>query len=141
MKKKGAVMEYSKERSDDLMRAYRDYLSSRKHIVMPEVYKTICNMPSRRFWVSDTRASLVVSAIIRDGKKVLDGMWALRKEMYEEIYNRVMELKKLYPNKSITELCCKVVEQPAPKFYLTPGSTKLLVCKIRRKLANERKGK
>ena len=139
MKKKGAVMEYSKERSDDLMRAYRDYLSSCKYIVMPEVYKAVANMPSRRFWVSDTRAALVVSAIMREGEKVLDGMWATRREMYKEIYNRVIELKDVFPNKSITELCSKVVEQPAPKFYLTPDSAKILLCKIRRKIANEQK--
>lgn len=137
MKKKGAVMEYSKERSDDLMRAYRETISNCKHIVMPEVYNAIANMPSRRFWVSDTRAALVVSAIMREGEKALNGMWPSRREMYKEIYNRVIALKEVYPHKSITELCSKVVEQPAPKFYLTPDSAKILLCKIKRKLANE----
>lgn len=130
-------MEYSNERSEDLFRVYKEYIANCKYITMPEVYKTITNMPSRRFWVSDTRAALVVSSIIREGKQVLNSMWLLKREMYEEIYNRVIELKKTYPNKSITELCSSVVEQPAPKFYLTPGSAKILLCKIRRQKANE----
>lgn len=130
-------MEYSNERSEDLFRVYKEYIANCKYITMPEVYKTITNMPSRRFWVSDTRAALVVSSIIREGKQVLSSMWLLKREMYEEIYNRVIELKKTYPNKSITELCSSVVEQPAPKFYLTPGSAKILLCKIRRQKANE----
>jgi hypothetical protein len=137
MKKKGSIMEYSNERSEDLFRVYKEYIANCKYITMPEVYKTITNMPSRRFWVSDTRAALVVSSIIREGKQVLNSMWLLKREMYEEIYNRVIELKKTYPNKSITELCSSVVEQPAPKFYLTPGSAKILLCKIRRQKANE----
>lgn len=130
-------MEYSNERSEDLFRVYKEYIANCKYITMPEVYKTITNMPSRRFWVSDTRAALVVSTIIREGKQVLNSMWLLKREMYEEIYNRVIELKKTHPNKSITELCSSVVEQPAPKFYLTPGSAKILLCKIRRQKANE----
>ena len=50
MKHKGAVMEYSMERMNDLMRAYDEYISSCDYIRMPEVYKVIVNMPSRRFW-------------------------------------------------------------------------------------------
>lgn len=49
MKHKGAVMEYSMERMNDLMRAYDEYISSCDYIRMPEVYKVIVNMPSRRF--------------------------------------------------------------------------------------------
>ena len=60
MKHKGAIMEYSKERMDDLMRAYDEYISSCDYIRMSEVYKIIVNMPSRRFWVSDIRAALII---------------------------------------------------------------------------------
>ena len=44
MKHKGAVMEYSMERMNDLMRAYDEYISSCDYIRMPEVYKVIVNM-------------------------------------------------------------------------------------------------
>lgn len=131
MKTKGAFMEYSQERSDDLMRAYYDYLTVCSYIRMPEVYNTIVNMPSQRFWVSDIRAANVVSSIMRNNAR-LDKMRATKREMYEEIYRRVMKLSKEYPNLSIIELCSEVVTQPAPKFYLTPGSAKIMICKARK---------
>lgn len=131
MKNKGAIMEYSRERLDDLMRVYDEYLSSYKHIRMPELYSNIVNKPSRRFWVSDIRASLVISAMIR-GESHIYKMQPLKKEMYQEIYNRVMALRKRRPQLTISQLCSIVIAQPAPKFYLTPGSAKIMICKARR---------
>lgn len=124
-------MEYSKERLNDLMRAYDEYISTCAHIRMPDVYKNIVNMPSCRFWVSDIRASLVVCAI-RRGEDCLKSMCQTKREMYQEIYRRVADLQKRHPEWSISELCATVVMQPAPKFYLTPGSAKIMVCKARR---------
>lgn len=137
MKHKGALMEYSQERMNDLMRVYDEYIASCGHIRMPDVYNRIVNMPSRRFWVSDIRATLVVSSIMR-GDAGLEGMWPLKREMYEEIYHRVLVLGEKCPELSISELCAKVVVQPAPKFYLTPGSAKMLVCKARKKWLQEK---
>lgn len=131
MKHKGALMEYSKERLDDLMRVYDEYVASCRYIRMPDVYKTIVNMPSRRFWVSDIRAALVVSAMIR-GEAHLETMNITKREMYEEIHRRVMLMIEDNPNKTISELCSIVVAQPAPKFYITPGSAKIMVCKARK---------
>lgn len=130
-KHRGSVMEHSKERILDLMRAYDEHLAKCNFIKMPDVYKHVVNMPSSRFWVSDTRAALVVSALMR-GEIDLDDMWPTRKEMYEEIYRRVLNLKEQEPKLSITELTAIVVAQPAPKFYLTPGSAKVMICKARR---------
>ena len=124
-------MEYSQERLDDLMRAYDEYISSCDYIRMPDVYNTIVNMPSRRFWVSDIRAALVVAAMMR-GEARLDKMCQSKREMYEEIYRRVITLREHNPNMTTSELCAMVVMQPAPKFYLTPGSAKIMVCKARK---------
>lgn len=94
-------------------------------------------MPSRRFWVSDIRAALVISAMIR-GETDLNTMWPLKKEMYEEIYSRVLTLQEEHPELTISELCAKVIVQPAPKFYLTPGSAKIMVCKARKQWIQEK---
>lgn len=131
MKHKGALMEYSQERSDDLMRVYDEYIASCVHISMPDVYNTIVNMPSRRFWVSDIRAALVISSMMR-GEANLGKMCPSKREMYEEIHRRVVAMREVYPEKTTAELCALVVVQPAPKFYLTPGSAKILVCKARK---------
>ena len=131
MKHYGSLMEYSKERLDDLMRAYDEYISSCDYICMTDVYNKIVNMPSRRFWVSDIRARVVVSAMMI-GKAHLEQMHLLKREMYEEIYRRVMKLRDEHPNMSTAELCSIVVAQPAPKFYLSPDSAKIMVCKTRK---------
>lgn len=130
-------MEYSKERIDDLMRAYDDHISLCRYINMPDVYNKIVNMPSKRFWVSDIRAALVVSAMIR-GEADLESMWPMKKEMYLEIYSRVVSLRKQNPQLSISESCSIVVMQPAPKFYLTAGSAKIMICKARKQWIKEK---
>ena len=94
-------------------------------------------MPSRRFWVSDIRAGLVVSVMMR-GENDLSGMRPLKKEMYEEIHTRVVALKSEYPELTISELCAKVIAQPAPKFYLTPGSAKMMICKAKKRWMQEK---
>lgn len=137
MKHKGSTMEYAEDRTNDLMRAYDEYIASCDHIRMPDVYNKIVNMPSRRFWVSDIRAALVVSAIIRGDAK-LDSMWPMKREMYLEIHRRVMELGKVHTDKSVSELCSMVVAQPAPKFYLAAGSAKVIVCKARKRWRKEK---
>ena len=139
MKHKGANMEYAEERMQDLMRAYGAYISSCGHIRMPEVYAAIVNMPSRRFWVSDIRATKVIYAMLR-GVPV-KGMRHLKREMFEEILRRVLALRKRKPGLTVRECCSIVVEQPAPKFYITPGSAKVMVCKARKKWTRERLGR
>ena len=131
MKKKGAVMEFARERIDDLMNAYDSYLEKCKFIKMPDVYKSIVSMPAKRFYVSDTRAALVVASLMR-GEPALKGMWQTKRRMYQDIYNRVLVLKDKKPNLSIVQLCAIVVAQPAPEFYITPGTAKVMICKIRR---------
>lgn len=129
-------MEYSEERINDLMRAYDEYISSCDYIRMPEVYNKIVNMKARRFWVSDIRATKVIYSMLKGIP--LKGMRPLKKEMFEEIYRRVLLMKKEHPERSIRTCCCIVVAQPAPKFYLTPGSAKIMVCKSRKKWISEK---
>lgn len=136
MKHHGAVMEYAEERMRDLMRAYDEYISSCVHIRMPDVYSAIVNMESMRFWVSEIRATKVICAMLRGVP--LSDMRPLKREMFEEILRRVVELKGRRPELSVKECCCIVVAQPAPKFYLSPGSAKIMVCKFRGKWVREK---
>ena len=136
MKHHGAIMEYAEERIKDLMRAYDEYISSCVHIRMPDVYAAIVNMESMRFWVSEIRATKIIYAMLRGVP--LKGMRPLKREMFEEILKRVLDLKKRRPELTIRECCCIVVAQPAPKFYLTPGSAKIMVCKARKKWMQEK---
>lgn len=136
----GDVMEYSDARFSDLMRAYDEYMDKCKYIRMPEVYHAVANMPAKRFWVSTIRAALVISAMIR-GEDPLKKMRGSKKEMYLEIYKRVMELRENNKTALITELCDIVVAQPAPKFYLTPKTVKVMICKRRKEWIEKKKRK
>ena len=131
MKHNGALMEYADERMKDLMRVYDEYISSCDYIRMPEVYSKIVNMQSSRFWVSDIRAIQVIYAMMRGS--TLKEMRPLKREMFEEIFKRVMDMKNKHPDMSIRDCCTSVISRPAPKFYLTPGSAKIMVCKARKK--------
>lgn len=136
MKHHGAVMEYAEERMQDLMRAYDEYISSCDYIRMPDVYAAIVNMEARRFWVSDIRVTKVIYAMLRG--VTIKGMRPLKREMFEEILRRVLAMRKARPELTVRACCSIVVAGPAPKFYLTPGSAKIMVCKARKKWVQEK---
>ncbi len=137
MKKRGCNFEYEDERSRDIMRAYTELIQSCDVIYLPTFLRKLVNMPSKRFWVSAERASIVVSEIMR-GKKPLLRMLPTKREMYMEIYNRIIKLKEALPELSIYELAQIVVEEPAPKFYLTPGSAKVIIYRIKKQCRQRR---
>lgn len=74
---------------------------------------------------------VVVAALIK-GKPVLDAMRPTKREMFQEIYNRVLALQKQFPKASMFELVLKAVNSPAPKFYMTPRSAMETIYKIKR---------
>lgn len=130
MKHAGAAVEFARERADDLMRACDRYMESVPYIRMSEVYGKVAGMPSSRFWVSEERAAQVVRSMLR-GRDPLRGMFPTKREMYTEIFRRVKALRSRRPGMTVVEACSIVVEQPAPKFYMTPGSVKVTICRHR----------
>lgn len=139
MKNVGSYFEYEDERNRDLLRAFREVRSQMRNVSLPEVYKRVVLMPSSRFWVSEERASIVISNIVRGDR--LENMRPTKREMYMEIYRRVCELRKERPRASNYDLVFDVVNSPAPKFYLTPGSAKVILHKVRHEWYEERKRK
>ena len=137
MKHKGSKFECEKERNDDLMRNYHLLLDQSVHISMPDIYREVVERPSSRFWVSEERAAIVVASMLRGDD--LGKMISNKKEMFREICSRVVKLRSEHPNMTVYEACFRVVRQPAPKFYLTPGSAKVIICKAKEKWYKERK--
>lgn len=139
----GSIFEYEDERNKDLIRAYREQLDRHYHhehtLSLKRVFKDVAESPSRRFWVSEERAAIVISEMMK-GKK-LEKMGKMKREMYHEIYKRVIQLRQQYPKLSIIQLVTKVCAQPAPRFYLTPLSVKVIIYKIKRQWYEERKQK
>lgn len=133
MKHKGAEAVYSAERDKDLLRAYREVLTRHRHIYLPRVFEEVVSSPSKRFWVSEERAKIVLGEIARG--RSLERMNRTRRDMYMEIYRRVCLLQKEQPDLSLNRLIETVIESPAPCFYLTPQSAKVILHRIKKKCA------
>lgn len=136
MKHYGSAFEYAEERNDDIMRAYTQELAHCNRIYLPQVFDRVVNMPSKRFWVSAERAAIVISNMMRGDKLI--NMRPTKREMFREIYSRAMALKEKNPNMSLYELALTVVQEPAPKFYLTAGSAKAIIYRIRKQWHKKR---
>ena len=129
MKYFGSILDFTKQRNADLMRVYRDRLAEASIIVMPVIFQLVADSPASRFWVSEERAAIVISAMAAG--KPMPRMRSNKREMFEEIYRRYLLMRKDYPDKSVYELVTKIVNQPAPKFYLTPRTVGEFIYRIK----------
>jgi hypothetical protein len=96
-------------------------------------------MPSRRFWISEERAAIVLSAMMKGDN--LKGMRPTKREMFQELYRRALAIKKKQPNIKPFRLALMVVNQPAPKFYMEPGYAKNIISSFKKKWFEERRKK
>ena len=138
MKHRGCVCDFADERDKDLLRSYRKLLEE-SGVISSEIYVKLVDMPSARFWVSEERAAIFVDSMMNGDK--LTNQRQNKREMYQEIYRRVMLLKRKKPELSLYELVSEVVRQPAPKFYITPGSIKVVISRAKRKWYEQKKKK
>lgn len=139
MKHIGCCAEYAEARAKDLLNVYLTYITHSKHISMTEVYQAIPNKPARRFYVSEMRATAVVGKIMQ-GDRLLN-MHPCKREMFFEIYNRYKRIKDNFKGFPLSHIIGIIIEQPAPKFYITSSSAKLIVIKARKKWYEERRKK
>lgn len=131
MKTKGSKFELEAQRNADLMRAIRDHLAAAPYVSLPTLFAEVVMKPARRFWISEERATIVISAMLRGSRLRL--VTDTKREMLAEILRRVKEQRRLHPEKSLAATVAQVVSRPAPKFYLTPGTAKAIYYKIKKK--------
>ena len=129
MKYYGSILDFTQERNQELMRVYQDKLSKAGYIVMPEIFEQVANSSCSRFWVSEERAAIVISSLLAG--KILPNMRKNKREMFDEIFRRFLIAREQYPEKSIYALAIMVVNQPAPKFYMTPRTAGELIYRIK----------
>lgn len=139
MKNFGSHFEYEEERNDNLLRLYHHLISEVKFICSEEIYRKMADSPSDRFWVSEERALIVVLQVIKGDKLLYMGK--NKRDMFLEIYKRTMSMKRQHPNLTLTKIVFRVVRQPAPKFYLTEGSIKVIISKIKSKWYERRRAR
>lgn len=130
MKYRGSQFEYKEERDADLLRVYREKLAISDRISMPEIAQMIVESPSRRFWVSEERADIVISDLL-NGKSI-DHMNPMKREMFLEIFRRYKEHKAEHPSLAKKDIIWHVCNEEAPKFYLTVKSAIVLLHKARK---------
>ena len=129
MKYYGSILDFTQERNQELMRVYQEELSKAGYIVMPKIFEQVANSPCSRFWVSEERAAIVISTLLAG--KVVPNMRRNKREMFDEIFHRFLIAREQYPEKSIYALAIMVVNQPAPKFYMTPRTVGELIYRIK----------
>lgn len=139
MKHIGSVSHFISERNRALLSEFRRQVSKCAFVTLNEIGERVVNSPAPRFWVSEERAAIVVSAIMR-GKPVLKTMRLSKREMFEEIHRRVVILKKSHPDWFLYELVHEVVNSPAPKFYMKTSSALERLFKIRNGWYDKGKG-
>lgn len=136
MRHKGSKNEYEQERNLELFRCYKELLYQSKHIRRKEIFVKLVNMPCSRFWVSEFRAAIILSEMFKG--KPLSCVRRDSRDMYQEIFRRASIIRKEHPNMEYFMLAFNVVNQPAPRFYITPLTAEVIITRMlsqkRRKL-------
>lgn len=130
MKHIGSTSYYKQQREHELMTTFRQLLHECRHVNMEKLFKQVVLKPCSRFWVSEERATIVVCRMMR-GLPVI--ATHCKREMYDEIFTRCNALKSQSPALSMSQIVCRVVSAPAPKFYLSASQAKAIINSIRRK--------
>lgn len=132
MKKRNSKCEFASERSELLLRNFRESIARQSRISLQHALKDAVEAPAPRFWVSEARATRVITLLMK-GVDILDGMHPEKQKMYREIYSRVMKIKKTNPDLPIGDIVFEVVNSPAPCSFITAGSARNLIYLQKRK--------
>lgn len=130
MKYKDSRCYFIQERDADLLSAYQKIIKVRDNIRLSEIEQMLAQSPSRRFWVSEDRAYIVILDLLKG--KTLDNMIPTRKAMYQEIFRRFQIHKGNEPQLSNMEIIKRVCAEKAPSFYLTPQSIHVILSRVRK---------
>lgn len=129
MRNFGDTADYRPSRNKDLMEAYKRNVESERIVRFSDIVEKTIHSPAKRFYIGERRAREVMAYLFKGGK--LNGMRPERERMYKEIFDRcsaIMESGRAAP---LQEIVREVIAQPAPEFYLTLGSAKVILHHIR----------
>lgn len=131
MRKKNSRCDFSSQRSMALLNNFRAYLAEQSFISAQKAFNYAANAPAPRFWVSEARATLIISALLK-GKDLTEGMYPEKRKMYLEILRRVKEMQAENPSMPIGDIVFEVVNSPAPSSYLTWDRAKRYINKAKK---------
>lgn len=128
MRKKNAIFPYTEQRNAELFATYKILITETPHIYMPDLLRAVVAQPCSRFWVSEERATIVVSSMMR-GEFMTVGLE--KADMYREIYRRATAMKTAMPEKTLAYIVGYVVNTSAPRFYMSPGHASRIINSLR----------
>lgn len=91
------------------------------------LFEDIARIPAPRFYISEERAISLLCRKKRLGDSWGRGMVPSRRAMIDEIDRRVRILRSFNPGLTLKEAVFRVVNSPAPSFYLTPNSIRSII--------------
>jgi len=136
MKHRGNVSDFTYIRDKELLEAFRSILKDKPQFDINWDFIFVVNMPCSRFWISEQRAAVVVSAILR-GQPVLETMRPTKREMFLEIYRRTVAMRNTHPTMPLQDVIFAVVNSPAPKFYMMPLYARRIIYDTKKKSRNK----
>lgn len=109
-------------RNDDLVRAVNEVVTFFDVATPEEAVALAIRRPSKRFWCSSQSAERAIWRIKKGD--MLDEMLPTLRDQYFTLYDLYLEMREWdeFKGKSVHYISAILVEQPAPKFYLTIGS-------------------
>ena len=133
-----ANIELAEARNDDLLRAVREVVKNYDVESDYEAVVLAINSPAKRYWCT---AGAAAKALWRLSKgDTLAEMRPTSRERYQSLYELYLRLREREDlrGKSIFYISCILVEQPAPKFFLTPKTAEKIYHRWRLKRLYER---
>ena len=131
MRKKNSIAEFTSERSECLLRNFRESLARQSKISINRALKDAAEGPAPRFWVSEARATRIIMQLLK-GDDLTQGMYPEKRKMYLEILRRVKEIKEKNPEIPVGDIVFDIVNSPAPSSYLTPDRAYRYISQISR---------
>lgn len=131
MRKNGSSNYYSEMRDREIFETYEMLISKHTSKSRTEIMEMLANSPTKRFWVSEFRASIVISMMMKG--ESIDGMNEMRKKMYNDMYIIAKGIKENNPRVNNMELATLVCATKAPCFYIKPASASVIISRIYKK--------
>lgn len=130
MRHNGSVSDFTIQRNRELLATYNRLVARAKTIDIKAIGCQLCDAPASRFWISEERAIVVLSAMSK-GIPLPPSTRGTKREMYEEMFSRLKMIRRFNPHLSFREAVSVVIFSPAPKFYLRPRAALEIIYKIR----------
>ena len=108
--------------ASDLMKVYRSVVANcPMGTTQTEVLELVVQQPAERYYVDPRRAHTVISPMMHGDRSRLENLSPLKRQMYEDLYNQVMELsqRQAFWGKSLYYILREAVLKPAPRYYIS----------------------